>query len=202
MSEEIQTLRAVAERALKFQQYMLRRAWGLYFVLWLAIPYSISILYPDAGFYPYLIAYSIPGIIGILATSWIFSRARRTIELRHVTSGLQRRRNFSLIAWLIFFAILISSIAFSRSTFYFVYSAFLMILDYFIYKSLKYSFPKIPVEGYVAIATFTSSVAVTAISFIFTQAYYILALGWFPSIAGWLFSSIYSLYHAPESMVE
>src|SRR5579875_1628313 len=40
----------------KFQQYMLRRAWGLYyavwslaFVLWLAIPYSISILYPDAG---------------------------------------------------------------------------------------------------------------------------------------------------------
>src|SRR5579884_3315130 len=196
MSEEIQTLRAVAERALKFQQYMLRRAWGLYyavwslaFVLWLAIPYSISILYPDAGFYPYLIAYSIPGLIGFFATSWIFSKQRR-------------RRNFSLIAWLIFFAILISSIAFSRSTFYFVYSAFLMILDYFIYKSLKYSFPKIPVEGYVAIATFTSSVAVTAISFIFTQAYYILALGWFPSIAGWLFSSIYSLYHAPESMVE
>jgi hypothetical protein len=208
---EVETLKLLAIKALKFQQYILRRAWGLYyavwslsFVLWLILPYSVSIFYPKAGFYAYLFAYSLPALVGMVVTNWIFRRARRTIELRRLTFGRSKKSAAStnLIPWLIFFAIILSAFIFPNVTFYYVYSGFLVILDYFIYKTLRYSFERIPVEGYIAIATFTLSVAITAIALTFTKSYFIFILGWTPSIAGWLFSSIYSLYHAPESMVE
>lgn len=213
MSEEVETLKLLALKALKFQHYILRRAWGLYyavwslsFILWMLLPYSVSVFYPNAGFYAYLFAYSLPGLVGMVVASWIFGKARRTIELRSLTFGRERRKKLAsainLIPWLLFFAIIISALVFSRSTFYYVYSGFLVIFDYFIYKALKYSFERIPLEGYIAIATFTSSIAITAIALNFTRSYYIINLGWAISVVGWLFSSIYSLYHAPESMVE
>ncbi|MEM0288140.1 MAG: hypothetical protein QXG05_08255 [Nitrososphaerota archaeon] len=213
MSDEVEALRIVAERALKFQQYILRRAWGLYyavwslaFILWVFLPYSLSIYYPAAGAFPYLVAYTTPAIIGMAATTWIFKRAKATIELKKVAGRIENkkrpfyRRNY--IYFLLFLAILSSAIIFPRHIFYLIYIAFLILVDFEIYWSLKDSFQKIPAEGYLAVLTLALSISLTAIAFILLESFVLLFLGWIPSIAGWLFCSLYSLYHAPESMVE
>ncbi|MEM0118170.1 MAG: hypothetical protein QXV32_06965 [Conexivisphaerales archaeon] len=214
MSEDdLAAIQTLASRALRFQEYIMRRAWGLYysawaftFTLYVAIPLLLENYYPLAPAVVYFVLYVAASLFGPLATGWIFTKARRTFDLRFAAFGKRRARAFTfktaVIIWLLFSLILAGAYLYSESAFIAAYIGLLLFIDLFIYRALRISFSFFPLEGYVAVGTFTFSIIMTAYVLSSNSQGYLILLAWLPSIAGWLFASIYALYNAPESMVE
>ena len=209
--EEADLIRNTYERALKFQEYILRRAWGIYYALWAAIissyaamPDIIPLVYPSAPGYVYFLFYSIVSFFGTLLTARIFSVARRTLELRLAASGKRKGSPYRglLLMWLVIFAAFAVAAFASESAFIATYIAFLTFIDVYIYRALRLSFPKMPPEGYVALGTYTFSIPILALSFLHVLPSLSMTASTAVIVAGWIFSAIYALYHAPEAMVE
>ena len=209
--DEIELIRSTYEKALRFQEYVLRRAWGIYYALWAAIissylvvPSLVSLFYPSAPGYLYFLFYSIASLLGTLATTRIFLVARRTLELRNALHRRGRASSYRgvLLIWLAVFVAFAAAAAASESAFIATYVAVLTFIDAYIYRALRLSFPRIPFEGYVALGTYTVSIAVFALSFLRVLPSISMTASTAITVAGWVFSALYALYHAPEAMVE
>ncbi|MEM0116993.1 MAG: hypothetical protein QXV32_00945 [Conexivisphaerales archaeon] len=87
--DELSQLRMLAKQALTFQNFVIRRAWGVHYAVW-ALVVSVWVFLPRIMYYvapqlpwtAYFIFYSLVGVAAGFATSSIFGRAHRTVVLR------------------------------------------------------------------------------------------------------------------------
>ncbi|KJE48625.1 MULTISPECIES: hypothetical protein [Acidiplasma] len=210
----------INKRILGFEKFLLRRAFGLYYLTWsmailgfITFPYILFNIYHKYVYYLilYIIIYLIIVFLGINLSKSIFRRAYRSIKLK---SGYRapKFRKINYLYMIIIIIILLSfAYFFQYNYFYYAIALYTVnILFFFLgFKILGYikiSLDNIPLEGYIAFYTYISSALATILFFIFSSFYlgnyvYFSFDFWIISVIGWMFSSFYALYHAPDEVV-
>lgn len=205
-------LEQLAEKALVFQTYVLRRAWGVYYSVWsfavsfwIILPVILGKLYPDAPSTLYFVLYSLIGMLAGSATARIFSNAWRTLALRRIIRRERKRPKRILLYrfwWIPIYAIMIFAFVFERFYFYTLFLLLLTSVDIMVYYELKISFSRLPFEGLLAIVSYAVSLAIGLYSSLISNGYLFFVIAWAPMVISWFICSLYALYHAPESLVK
>jgi hypothetical protein len=212
------TLEQIAERALTFQRYIFRRAWGTYYAVWAAAYVVFAFVWevPFQSFIPaylswvlYGVLYGGVGFVAGIATMWIFKNARRTLSLQKVVGTyrpMQGRRYFQLwIWWVVFYVIIFLLFQFLPKEALAILFALLSSVEIFIYYGLKLSFQnKFPLDGKLALASYGTCIIVSFIASLFASqnfAYPVIGIAWGGLIVVWLFCALYALWRASEELV-
>ncbi len=208
-----QKLLEVGIRAVRFQAYILRRAWGVYYAVWalafmafVFLPAIVGTLLPRyaAQPYPYIVLYVLVSIGAYSAARHVFRRAYRTAALRGAIQGNRTRFTRSWVAagaiWITLYIALAVSIGFLGLRLENLFFLLLLWVPYWIYVSQKNTFGKPPPEAYLAIISY---VVADIISLTLGQAnnFYYLDAAWVSASLVWGLCSLYALYHAPEMML-
>ncbi len=203
----------IAGRALVFQAYLLRRAWGVYYLIWSAALVGFFVvpgvltgpLAPTTPleltlYYAYLV-----GVIalGIWGTSWAFTQSARAEWLRDSLEGRSRsRRRFLQILWIgLGITALVTAVSYV-SNFYglLVLDAALGTIILWLLIQIRAWFHPPPPEAALAIGTYATSVVASAIALVLTGDQALYSAFWLVATVGWAFAGVYALYHAPEEM--
>lgn len=208
-----QTLGAAADRALVFQGYLLRRAWGVYYAIWagalaayVLFPASIATRIPGfslpeaLAYYGVLVAIT---LVGVWATSWTLGQTYRAIrfrEARGARPGTYRWFGWILVVGLVVFALVVSTAFVSSFAGLLVLDASLAAINLSILLAVRRTFPRVPAEGLVAVVTFAVGVVGSAVALVATHNQTWFSLPWIVPIVGWAFCAVYALYHAPEEL--
>jgi hypothetical protein len=214
----IEKLEEIGERALTFQRFIYRRAWGTYYVVWsvafvvfgFAGALPLQDLAPQSlSWVPYALVYGGTGWGAGIATAWIFRKAYRASFLRSAMGtsppGRRGRRwTFSWLFWVAYYVIIL--VAFNRypdTALPFLFASTLVV-ELFIYWMLKLSFPDgIPAEGRVALLSYGAAVVYSFfVSLLLPQNFVLLGSGWLAVTVVWFFCAFYALRHAPDELVE
>ncbi len=209
-------LEAIAERALTFQRYILRRAWGIYYAVWtvafaafvlinfLPIPANLSqnILASE------LIFGTLYGSIGLaagVATIRIFGNAHRTLRLHRILTrdrqGKAKTYSFLIGWWASLYVIIALSFAFFGQHALSVLFASLFSVEIFIYYQMRISFPnRMPFEGKVALLSYGFGTTFSFLTSLFIYNSLIFTIGWGSILIVWLFCALYALRHASEEL--
>lgn len=212
------TLEQIAERALTFQRYIFRRAWGTYYAVWAAayvvfafvweIPFQS--LFPGyLSWVPYAVLYGGVGLGAGIATMWIFKNAWRTLFLQKAAGTYQpvRGKSFASIWvwWLGFYVMAYLIFQFLPKEALAILFALLSSVEIIIYYGLRLSFQgEFPSEGKLAMASYGTCIVVSFIASLFTSqsfAYPLIGIAWGGLIAVWLFCAFYALWRASEELV-
>jgi len=204
----------IGERALKFEEYVLRRAWGVYYAVWafafllfFSVPSIISFVSPSLvnNPYPYFMGYGLVGGMAGWATYLNFEKVYKTIRLRRaLLGGREVSRALRIGTWVL---ILVSNFL----LFFVPYRLLgpkglsvgyigLIYVMFWVYSALKRSFTYFPLEGVLAIASLTSS-CLLSVYFILTAKYLLSETSWLFTTLVWIFCALYALYHAPDMVV-
>ena len=106
------------------------------------------------------------------------------------------------VGWaFIFLLIMLIMVGFYTVLRFVVLLIFFLLLDIYIYHTLKVSFGKVPPEGLLAVFAFGFSAASSFIVGVIFQHYEYFEILWIPTIAAWFLASLYSLFKAPEDLV-
>ena len=208
--EELDRLAGVA---LVFQGYLLRRAWGVYYLIWSAALAGFFIipevltgpLAPTTNvelvlYYAFLVA-----VIGLACwgTSWAFTQSARAARLRDTIEGraISRRRFLQVLAVGFALAALVFGVSYVSSY------AGLLVLDaalggvvLWLLVQVRAWFRRPPPEAALAVATYATSVVGSAIALVLTNNQGLYAVLWLIATVGWAFSGAYALFHAAEEM--
>jgi hypothetical protein len=209
-----QSLEQIAERALTFQRYIFRKAWGTYYAVWgaaylvFAFAWEIPSFLPNLGYWNWIYYTAIYGGIGWLggiATMLIFKNARRTLLLRKsIEPDINRGRGFARIWiwWVVVYALIFYSfLAFPKFGLSVVF-ALLFSVDIFIYYSLKLSFQKkFPLEGWVGLISYGACVILSFLFSLLFSTYIFIGITWGITTALWLFCAFYALWRSSEELV-
>jgi hypothetical protein len=210
----VTTLEQLALRALNFQRYIYRRAWGIYYALWAVayIAFVVGGIIPFQNYFspnfiwvPYLLIYGGGGWASGIASALIFKNASRIVSLRKAV-GLHRpvrgRSDYLMWAWWLAFAIVaVSVFIFLPAVALPIYFAMLVGVEIFIYYTLQLSFPRqIPLEGKLALASYGFSVVLSFFATLLTSSFLLVDITWIVTIGIWMFCSIYALWQAPEEL--
>lgn len=203
----------LAGRALVFQAYLLRRAWGVYYLIWAAALVGFFVvpgvltgpLAPTTDlelvlYYGYLL-----GVIAlaIWGTSWAFTQSARAAWLRDALEGRRRsRQRFFQILWI---GLVIAAAVFAVS--YFSSYAGLLVLDaalggiiLWVTVEVRLWFHPPPPESALAIGSYATSVVGSALALVLTHNQTLYSALWLIATLGWAAAGAYALYHAPEEM--
>ncbi|MDG6991436.1 MAG: hypothetical protein JRM99_08495 [Nitrososphaerota archaeon] len=210
-------LREVGERALTFQRYVYRRAWGAYYAVWSAAFFAFSLggelplfaLVPaGVSWAPYALLYGGVGLGAGVATLWVFRGANRAISLRNAIGRHPRtggRRYYALIWvwWLGFYVLAFASFTFVPAEALSVLYASLFTVEVFIYFGLKVSFQdRTPFEGRLALVSYGVAVTLSFVASLFTSEPLFFEVVWGVTTATWLFCALLALSRAPEELAE
>jgi hypothetical protein len=196
-------VRRAIKQAIRLNEYLLRRAWGILFLA-LSLSMFLSIFGTPiidslesigvASTLPVNLTASGCGIIAIL---WAFKRVRNAAEITHPEGDRTWSRllgyRFLVPLWIALNGIIIMTIAFASGRVSLVVLLIHLGLAVYLYYALRLSFSKkIPVEALIAIGSLSlSSVASIALLSITTSpAPY--ALLWGATIVAWIFSGIFA----------
>lgn len=212
-ADPAQVLGQIADRAQVFQNYLLRRAWGVYYAVWAAAIAAFFVfpafaavpLLPLSWWGPLIYDAVIVAIflVAVWGTSWTVGHTYRAIrfqDARESRTGGRRRLLLYLGEGL---AILVAvTVVATLSSFagLLVLDAILGVLNFQILRAVRRVFPRVPPEGSAAVATYAVSVLGSAAVLLLTHDQLWFGLFWVVAIAGWAFSALYALYHAPEEM--
>jgi len=202
-----------ADRALTFQSYLIRRAWGVYYAIWAAalvtffvFPALVAEAYPSLSFLGEITYYAlILAVLGLAtwATSWSFGQTFRALNFRRavhregphhwhfylfLTIGLATFVAILAVAYLSSFAGLLAL------------DAALAVINIWILVAVRDTFARVPPEGSIAVGTYAVSVVGSATALVLTHSQSWFGAFWVVAIIGWSFSAVYALYHAPEEM--
>jgi hypothetical protein len=210
---QAEALGRIADRALVFQSFLLRRAWGVYYAIW-AAAIAAFFVFPALAAVPLLslswwgpLIYNavIVGVflIAVGGTSWTVGHTYRAISFQDARANRKAGRH-RFVLYLVFgLAILIAITAVATLSSFLgllVLDACLGVLNFQILLTVRRVFPRIPPEGSVALGTYAASVLGSAAVLLVTHNQLWFGLFWVIAIAGWAFSALYALYHAPEEM--
>jgi MFS family permease len=208
-----QELEQIANRALKFQKYIFRRAWGVYYAVWAAAIAAFSFAFPVFNaFLPslpwevYVAYYGGIGIVAGFASVWIFNNAAKTAKLRRILKpDTKLRLKYRLMGlwWLAFYVIILLAFTYYSVHALTILYAMLISVAIFVYSQLRFSFSTdLPIEGKLAVASYASSALISFSFSLFTQNGLPGAIAWLGTVIVWLFCAMYSLKRAPEELVE
>jgi hypothetical protein len=207
-------LQEIAARALKFQRYIFKRAWGIYYAVWAGAILAFSLFFPlldmagpafqNLPWYFYAVFYGGIGLGAGLASAWIFKNAIRAANLQRVLKPDKHTRLYYRMIgfWWIAFYIIIG-VAFT------IYGAHALTLLYamllsvagFVYYQLGLSFPDgIPFEGKLATLSYFVSCIASLLSSLLNQYSAPAEIAWVATVVIWLFCALYSLKSAPEEL--
>jgi hypothetical protein len=208
-----EVLGRLADRALTFQNFILRRAFGLYYAIWAAafvvfivVPAVVSVAYPAlsgwglAGYYVF-----IAGILlgAIWATSWAFGQTYRTSRFRDARAHRTSARSYfgpTLVIGVAIFILVVAVALLNSFAGLLVLDACLGVVNLWLLFTVRRLFERLPPEGAVAVGTYAISIVGSAVALVLTRSQTDYALLWVVAIAGWTFCGIYALYHASEEL--
>ncbi|MEM0272241.1 MAG: hypothetical protein QW514_06860 [Thermoprotei archaeon] len=202
----------VGKRAVKFQLYLLRRAWGVYYAVWALafffftfLPPILVFILPNMANNPvtYYVGYALVGCMAGYATFINFEKVYKTVKLK--TTLELKRSNFYRRLFGVLFGV--GYLLLFTSSFYFfgfrgistAYIALLLVPAWILY-ALRRSFDTIPLEGLLAAAFYIASVLLS--TYFFLRGDYLpIYVAWSATTFIWAFSAFYALYSAPEMLV-
>ncbi len=168
-------VRAVAEAALRLQELLLRRAWGVFYAAWsgsmlvsIFVTPIVAASFPSAfTIVPHVIVNMAVSGIAVVATVTAFRRVRDTAEVRRAigTAGWTRLLSYRAFAslWAAVYAVVILVLAFFISDIVNVVLLVYAVMLLYAFYALKLSFPrKLPIEGMVALSSLAIVTAGTA----------------------------------------
>ena len=209
----------INQRALNFERFILRRAFGLYYLVWaLAIlefigtPLILEYFYSNLTYFIiiYLIGYFITLVIGISLSRTIFLKVFRTYKFRHQGIYKDRKKIYYLYPVLILLIIVFSYVLqrpfFFQGLYVYIINLLLFVFGFRLLKYIKISFEKVPPEGYIAFYTYDISAAGSILFFIISSELFknlvlYSFIPWTLALFGWLFCAFYAIYHAPDEVV-
>ena len=204
-------LEAIAERALTFQRYVFRRAWGIYYAVWAVAITVFSfngylLLSQSDARLVFPLLYGGVGLLAGLASTWIFRNAPRTLRLRRVLAkdeGKGHRKYYGILLgwWVAFYALIVASFALFATHALSILFASLFSVEIFIYYQLKLSFSnKMPFEGKLALISYGFGTTFSFVASLFSNNTPLFGIAWGTTIVIWLFCALYALKHAPEEL--
>jgi hypothetical protein len=215
MEEQVITGREIgraAQRALEYQRYLFRRAYGVYYAVWAA---ALFLLIPPAPLGTFLgltgalssvitVAMDLVILVGAaFATARIFRNVHRSLELRRTLEPGQRGgRPKYFGAWLgLTYAIVIAADVFLPTHAQAILFAALIPVPFVIFYLLGLAFPgKRPIEGVLAVSAYGASAAISLVLSIVGAYPWLPPLAWSVTVAVWLFAAIFSLLRAPDEL--
>jgi hypothetical protein len=217
LAEEVLTeskLEEIGQRALTFQRYIYRRAWGAYYALW-AAAFAVFIggnflplyeLAPGAlAWVPYAVIYGGIGWAAGIGTVLIFRNAGKAMHLRRLVNHpkVSSKWNLAWLWWVAFYVI--AFVAFSRfpaqadSILY----ALLFTVEVYIYYWLKTSFPQdMPLEGKLALVSYGLFMSFGFLTSFFTADPLVFGVSLGATVVVWVFCALYAFARAPEELVD
>jgi hypothetical protein len=208
-------LESIGKKALLFQSYVLRRAFGEYYAAW-AVALFCFLLIPELVFsqFGYVLwaeacVFGADVAIGIVTTVFTrrsFQKSARTAALRRTLRANARGmggRYTLFLWWGVFAALAALALLFSSIIAYSLLYGILLVIDLLLYTWLRRSFPDgIPGEGKLAVVTYGGG-AVASFVLSLLNGYSIFSgAPWAVVVAVWLFSSMYAFKRAPEELVD
>lgn len=210
-------IRNAARRALVFQNYIFKKAWGIYYALW-ACAFAIYFFFPSflrlLNASPFFVSLdfllvvnlAISAVIGC-TSGQLLERARKTVSVRNALmipkSPFDKRGNLFHLWWVAyFFVIIIVGVFFNAHLLSVVFGLATTVTLVFYY-ALMSSFPgNPPPEGLVAIASFGIAATVSFAISLITAGTAIYGIIWGITILIWIGASIVSLLHANEELTK
>ena len=199
-------MRRAVKNAILLNEHLLRRAWG---VLYLALALSMFLSIFGSPVIVSLTSATFFGLqamiaadmtasgCGLIAILWAFKRVRNTAEITRPEDNRSWARllgyRFLIPLWIVVNGLVISAIVLARVRVPLVVLLIHLGLALYLYYALKLSFStKIPVEGVIAIASYSlSSIAsIALLSVIASPGPYVLL--WGATISAWIFSGVYA----------
>jgi len=196
-------VRRAVKRAIRLNEYLLRRAWG---ILFLALSLSMFLSTFGTPIIDSLESIGVASTLpvnmtasgcGLIAILWAFKRVRNSAEITQPDGDRAWARllgyRFLVPSWIALNAVLILTIAFASSRVSLVVFLIRLGLAVYLYYALILSFSKrIPGEAVIAIASLSlSSIASIALLSITTSPGLYVLLGG-ATIVAWIFSGIYA----------
>lgn len=209
----------INQRALNFERFILRRAFGLYYLVWaLAIlefigtPLIFEHIYSNLTYFIiiYLIGYFITLVIGISLSRTIFLKVFRTYKFQYRRIYNDKKKIYYLYPLLIVFILTFSYIFqkpfFFQGLYVYIINLLLFAFGFKLFKYIKISFQKVPPEGYIAFYTYNASAAGSIVFFIISSALFknlvlYSFIPWALALFGWFCCAFYAIYHAPDEVV-
>lgn len=201
-------IKEIAERALRLQRYLLRRAWAVLYATFSASMFSTIFAAPVVFSLAPSAEYSLVGrfVVGMVAsgaaltvTLWAFRRVRDTAEIRSILTdekwkGVLHYRVLVPV-WATVYAIFILTIfvlGLQADTLILLLSVY-GVFWAFLFYAMNLSFPgKIPVEGVAALSSFGIAIAGSLIGYLSFGINAIYALLWAATIVIWGASAVYA----------
>ena len=209
-------LEEIGQRALTFQRYIFRRAWGAYYAVW-ATAFVIFIFggqLPIGSLFPQNLA-SVPYIALYIATGWgaglatasVFNNAHRAMPLRRAMGSVRgwggRRWALMWVWWVAFTALATISFAFFQAGAPVILYALLSPVEVFIYYSLRISFgERMPLEGTLALISYGACIALSILASMFAGGFAFSEAIWGVATLVWVYCSLFALWHAPGELVD
>ncbi len=203
----------VVGRALQFQGFLLRRAWGIYYLSWavalvvlFVVPGTFagelsSATTPEAVLYDALQGAAI--LLVIWVTWWAVAQSARAGRLRDTLEGrpLARRWLVQILAVALAITALVVVVGLVN-----VFAGFLVldasvggVVLWLLFQARPW-FRPVPPEATLAVVAFAASIGASAAVLVVTRNPLLFSSAWLVSVGAWAFAGAYALYHSPEEM--
>ncbi len=192
--------RSLIEKVFDFEDYLIRRSLGLYYVGWGSafMLFALSgLFYEDLSSYPWSmpVMYVVASLIVMLFTRYVFIKAPKAPAVLQKVYG----KSYTVFDYVLFAIILgVASVAiFYRSYDYLIvfYIALSIYVPWVIFHLIKKSLTSIHAESWIAIVTFAAA-CVISVAGIEKDTYYVLSLSWILEAVVWLVCGILGIFNA------
>jgi hypothetical protein len=185
-------VKQVTERALQIENYMLRRAWGLCYLV-LAVEIALITLLPlvfssvglpaDYTLAVRLAVNTTISSIGLAVISWIFRKVYNAMKVRREITdsiwGKRGRPRWAAAILLLYYIPILAAIVFFRPIGSIVLYILLAAASPSFYYALKVTFPdRIPREGIAVLITYTACAVTNLVLFLSNAHYAAYPLTW------------------------
>ena len=198
--EYLNESRSLIEKALEFEDYLLRRTLGLYYIGW----GSAFFLFTFSGFfyqyismYPWLLLlpYIAGSVIVMVFTANVFSKAARASNIM-MRAKWKRYRTLTALSFLIILGILSGAALVGFYSYLVLLYAFLAVyVPWSIMNVLKKSMARMHLETWAAISSFVLACIVSALSIV-ARDYLILTIVWLAEAIAWFACGLTGIYNA------
>ncbi len=203
----------VVGRALEFQGFLLRRAWGVYYLVWavalvvfFVVPGTLagrltSATLPEAVLYDALQGAAV--LLVVWVTWWAVAQSARAGRLRETLEGrpLSSRWLVQILAVSLAITALVVVVGFVNAV------AGFLVLDasvggvvLWLLFQVRAWFRPVPPEATWAVGAFALSAAAAAAVLVLTREPLLFSIAWLVAPGTWAIAGGYALYHAPEEM--
>lgn len=204
-------IRSAAERALEYQRYLFRRAYGLFYLVWAAalalLTLTSSSILTDlsAETEAAFVVFASTILIGaVFLTARIFRNARRSLELRSALRANRERRSHAhyFLLWFaaVYGVVLLADVllpAYSQDLLY----ALLLPVPFLLYSMLGVAFPEgRPAEGITALAVYGGTVVLNLVLSVAQLAFWVTSIAWAVTASVWLAAAFYGIWRAPAEL--